>query len=108
MRKLVAFAIVIMIALLAMPTARADDRLQPNEVEYMAQYGNDLCLAIEGDPTPQNVFHIGEDIINDGFDPESAADIINYTVAIYCPNWGPLLDETSRVYGEKGPIKRAL
>lgn len=90
------------------PTARADPgQLDPDELEYIAAYGASICRMIDGDPSPPGISHIGELIINDGYDGESAADIVNYTVAIYCKHWGVLLNETREVYTDKGPMKKA-
>lgn len=111
MRKFVITVVTVAAAIItvAMPTARADpNQLDPEEVSYMDQYGAEICGVIEMNPTPKNVIDVGVRIMGDGFDAESTVDILNYSVAIYCEQWGPLLDETGRVYGEKGPMKRAL
>lgn len=108
MNRLIAGIASLLLLIAMVPIAQADDQLQPNEVEYMADNGFAICEELDRDPSPPTVINIAEGVINNGFVIDSAIDIVNYTVMIYCPNWGPLLDETSRVYGNKGPMKRGI
>lgn len=72
--------------------ARADGVVSDAEFAYINTYGaGAVCATIDEFPTQAGVFGVGQGIIDDGFTADSAVDIINASVAAFCPQHWPLL-----------------
>ena len=82
--------------LLAAP-ARADGFLDDAEIDYAATYGQyAICPVIDEYHTTDGVMGVARAIINDGFAPDAAVDIINVAVQEFCPRNFPLLQAIGR------------
>lgn len=81
------------VQLLNMPAAHADGQLNSVEIAYVNTYGPTICQVLDEYPSIEGVHGIGDVIINeDGFTPDSAADIVNASVLAFCPShWGLLV-----------------
>jgi len=72
--------------------ARADGVISNAEFAYIQAYGaGAVCPTIDEYPTPGGVMGVMQGIVQDGFTPDSAVDIINASVQQYCPSHWPLL-----------------
>ncbi|MGB0972378.1 MAG: hypothetical protein ACPGVG_15675 [Mycobacterium sp.] len=73
-------------------TARADGVLTDAEAAYVITYGpTAICPVIAKYPSVGGVMGVAEALMNEGWPPDSAVDIINSSVAEYCPRFFPLL-----------------
>lgn len=81
------------VQLLNMPAAHADGQLNSVEIAYVNTYGQTICDWLDQYPSPDGVYGLGHVIMDeDGFAPDSAADIINASVLAFCPShWGLLV-----------------
>jgi hypothetical protein len=86
------------------PAAHADGVLSDVEYAYVVVYGAAaVCPTLDDHPSKAGVFGIAEGIMDDGFDVDSAADIINASVREYCPRHWPLLQRIgAAARGESG------
>jgi hypothetical protein len=76
--------------------ARADDITGP-ERAYAQKYGaGAICPTIAEYPTEAGVFGVVEGIHLDGWDYPSAVNIVNVSVATWCPAYWPLLERIGR------------
>jgi hypothetical protein len=73
------------------PTARADGHLSDTEKAYVLTYHNAVCKTLTKYPSEPGVAGVLAGVMGDGFAPGDAADIVNASVAVYCPQWWPLL-----------------
>ena len=72
--------------------ARADGHLDRSEVDYVLTYGaGAVCPVIDEYHNAAGVAGVMRAIEQDGFSADSAVDIINTSVAEYCPRNWPLL-----------------
>ena len=72
--------------------AQADGQLDDAEADFVATYGEGaVCPTIDEYHSTSGVMGVGEAIIDRGFSVESAVDIINASVWLYCPRNWPLL-----------------
>lgn len=81
------------VQLLNTPTAHADGQLNSVEIAYVNTYGETICEFLDEYPNYDGIKALGQVIMGeDGFSPDSAADIINASVLTFCPNhWGLLV-----------------
>jgi hypothetical protein len=102
-RALVALALGGLLAAGATGIARADGELDPVEVAYVQAYGaSAVCPTIDAYPSEAGVTGVWQAIVEDGFYPDSAVDIINASVAVYCPrHWGLLVRIGQQARGER-------
>lgn len=103
-RLLVLMGIGALLAAGGMSTARADRIINATEAEYAATYGfSMICENLDTEPTEDMVLTLGAAIMGDGFNADSAVDIINVTVSAYCPRHWPLLQRIgAEARGETG------
>lgn len=89
-------------AVLGTGIARADGELDPVEVAYVKAYGaSAVCPTIDAYPSEAGVTGVWQAIVEDGFYPDAAVDIINASVAVYCPrHWGLLEYIGAKARGE--------
>lgn len=78
--------------------ARGDDYLDASEEDYADRWWLAICHTLDAHHSVSGVMGVGSGIVNDGFSNDSAADIINYAVAEYCPRNWPLLVAVGRAY----------
>lgn len=81
--------------------ARADsDGIDADEQRFINRYGIAVCRVLDGfpSPTPWHVVGIMEGIMDRGWDPDSAVDILNGSVDQLCPEYWPLLVMTGRMF----------
>ena len=79
-------------AVVLAPAAHADGDLSPSEDAYVAAYGRDaVCPVIDTYHSTAGVIGVKMAIIKDGYTADDAVDIINASVALYCPRNWPLL-----------------
>ena len=72
--------------------ARADGYISPDEADYIELYGQGaVCPVIDRYHSIPGVMGVTAGIVKDGFSEDSAVDIINASVDIYCPRNWPLL-----------------
>ena len=71
--------------------ARADGYLDDDEMVYVEMYGDAVCSTIDDYRSLAGVTGIAEVIVEDGFTPDSAVDVINASVQGYCPEHWSLL-----------------
>jgi hypothetical protein len=76
---------------LAMPEARADGNISHAEAVYIVDNHDAVCATLDKYPTIDGVVGVMEGIEQDGWAGDSAVDIINATVSIYCDAHWPLL-----------------
>lgn len=85
-------------AMFGIGVARADGILNATESQYVARYGESVvCASIVGTPTPAMVLTVVQAVMQDGFAPDSAVDVTNASVALYCPSEWPLLQKVGRM-----------
>ena len=71
--------------------AKADGHLDASEVDYANTYHQAVCITLDSVHSVAGVLGVARGIIADGFDVDSAADIINASVKAYCPRNWPML-----------------
>lgn len=72
--------------------AKADGFVDDSEADYIFSYGADaICPVIDQYHSFAGVMGVAKAIVNDGFAEDSAVDIINASVELYCPRNWPLL-----------------
>ena len=72
--------------------AKADGTLDKTETDYVFTYGSGaICPVIDEYHTPAGVMGVVKGIMHDGFTADSAVDIVNASVDLYCPRNWPLL-----------------
>ncbi|MCH9731641.1 MAG: hypothetical protein K0U84_18525 [Actinomycetia bacterium] len=73
-------------------TASADGVLTDAEAAYVITYGpTAICPVIAKYPSVGGVMGVAQGILEEGWAPDDAVDIINSSVAEYCPRFWPLL-----------------
>jgi hypothetical protein len=81
----------IAIAFILAPTARADGTIDYREWRYITQAGAGglICVALTINPSVETAYGLVGAVMEDGFAPDSAADIVNRSVTDFCPqHWG--------------------
>lgn len=73
------------------PPARADGTLDPDEARYVTRYHSAVCGTLDVYPTKAGVLGVMSAIVDDGYKPDSAVDIINASVDVYCHDHWALL-----------------
>jgi hypothetical protein len=82
--------------------ARADGVLSHAEAAYVDKYHDALCKTIDQFPNMAGVMGVMQAVREDGFAPDSAADIVNASVSVYCPShWQLLVDIGNAARGER-------
>ena len=77
--------------------ARADGVLDADEEAYIQLYGEGaVCTTIAEYPSPSGVLGVMQAIIEDGYAPDSAVDIVNGSVYAYCDQYWPILQAIGR------------
>lgn len=72
--------------------ARADGFLDDDEQVFVELYGADaVCRTITEYRSMAGVIGVADVIVERGFTPDSAVDIVNASVQAYCPQHWPLL-----------------
>ena len=72
--------------------ARADGYLDEDEQVFVELYGADaVCTTITEYRSLAGITGIAEVIVEEGFTPDGAVDIINASVEVFCPQHWPLL-----------------
>jgi hypothetical protein len=74
-----------------MPAAKADPELSHAQIAYVQTYHSAVCKTIAKYPTEGGVAGVLQGVMSDGFGPVDAANIVNASVAVWCPEWWPLL-----------------
>lgn len=77
--------------LITMPAAKADPELSHAQIAYVQKYHGAVCATISDYPSEGGVAGVLSVIIDDGFTPTEAANVVNASVAVYCPQWWSLL-----------------
>ena len=84
------------VVLLASP-ARADGILDPDEQVFVELYGaKAICHTLDSYASVAGVMGIADAIVEQGFTYDSAVDIVNASVEIYCAEYWPLLQAIGR------------
>jgi hypothetical protein len=79
--------------------AKADGVLSNAEAAYVIAFGAAaVCPVISQFPTEAGVFGVLMGIMDDGFSADSAVDIVNESVADFCPRHWPLLTAIGNKY----------
>ena len=77
--------------------ARADGFLDEDEQVFVELYGADaVCPTITEYRSLAGVMGVAEVIVDRGFAPDAAVDIINASVQAYCPQHWPLLQAVGK------------
>lgn len=77
--------------------SRADGFLDEDEQVFVELYGEDaVCPTITEYRSMAGVMGVAEVIVDRGFTPDAAVDIINASVEVYCPQHWPLLQAIGR------------
>ncbi|WP_458317153.1 hypothetical protein [Mycolicibacterium brisbanense] len=86
------------------PSARADGVLSNREAVYITAYGaGAVCPTIDDFPGIAGVVGVVKGIAADGFTYDDAVDIVNASVASYCPRHWSLLQQVGAYFrGETG------
>jgi hypothetical protein len=71
--------------------AKADGYLDDDEMVYAEMYGPAVCSTLDDYRSMAGVMGIAEAIVEDGFAPDGAVDVINASVQAYCPEHWSLL-----------------
>jgi hypothetical protein len=77
-------------AVVTMPAAKADP-LNDTQTAYVLAYHSAVCKTITAYPSEAGVAGVLSGVMDDGFGPVDAAEIVNASVAGWCPSWWPLL-----------------
>lgn len=88
---LVGMGAVIAAGIVGMPAAKADPTLSHAQVAYVQAYHGAVCKTITAYPSEAGVAGVLSGVMDDGFGPVDAAEIVNVSVAGFCPQWWPLL-----------------
>lgn len=73
--------------------AHADGVIDAAEASYIERWGpTAICPVIDQFPSGAGVMGVAQGIVNDGFSPDNAVDIINEAVWQYCPRHWSLLE----------------
>lgn len=92
LNRLLVLAALAALTLAGTGTARADGVLTDAEAAYVITYGpTAICPVIAKYPSVGGVMGVAQGIIDEGWAPGDAVDIINSSVAEYCPRFWPLL-----------------
>ena len=83
-------------AALGTGAARADGELSTWETPFVIKYHDAVCQTMDEYPTLPGVMGIAEVISEYGFADGDVADIINASVAAYCPRHWDLLETIGR------------
>jgi hypothetical protein len=78
-------------AVVTMPAAKADPSLSHAQVAYVQAYHGAVCKTITAYPSEAGVAGVLSGVMDDGFGPVDAAEIVNASVAAFCPEWWALL-----------------
>jgi hypothetical protein len=77
--------------------ARADGFLNEDEKVFVELYGEPaVCATLTEYRSLSGVMGVAEVIVDRGFTPDAAVDIINASVEVYCPQHWPLLEAIAR------------
>jgi hypothetical protein len=77
--------------------ARADGVLDADEEAYIQLYGEHaICSTVSEFPSPSGVLGVMEAIVEDGYPLDSAVDIVNASVYLYCDQYMPILQAIGR------------
>ena len=92
MKSFAAGLIVGTICVATAAVARADGYLNEDEQVFVELYGEDaVCATLTEYRSMAGVMGIAEVIVEEGFTPDGAVDILNASVQAYCPQHWPLL-----------------
>jgi hypothetical protein len=92
MKRVIAAVVLCGAVLGSTATAHADGLLSRSESDWVSSYGAAVVCPVLADyPSAGGVLGVGEFLIEQGFAPDSAADIVNASVSAYCPEYWPLL-----------------
>lgn len=80
----------------ASPARAEDGVLDPDEARYALRYGEVICDVMAEHASIPGVVGITEAVAEDGFTLGAAVDIVNESVADYCPRYWPLLQAVGR------------
>lgn len=83
--------------MLASP-ARADGWLDDDELVFVELHGQSICSVIDTYHSLSGVTDVAEAIVDEGFSPDSAVDIVNASVQGFCMRNWPLLQAVGRAY----------
>lgn len=79
-------------AVVTMPAeAHADPTLSHAQIAYVNTFHGAVCKTITAYPSEAGVAGVLSGVMDDGFGPVDAAEIVNVSVAGFCPQWWPLL-----------------
>jgi hypothetical protein len=84
------FGALLAASVVSMPAAKADP-LNDTQTAYVLTYHSAVCKTISAYPSEAGVAGVLSGIMDDGFGPVDAAEIVNASVAGWCPAWWPLL-----------------
>ncbi len=88
------------VGFVTIPPAHADT-LTTAESAYVQQYGAAVCGALDKYHTISGVVGVVKGVVNSGFSPAEAVDVVNASVATQCPrNWA-LLQQTGAYFREQ-------
>lgn len=77
--------------------ARADGTLDAEEDAFVQLYGEGaICSTLDDYPSVGGVIGIAQAIVEKGYEPDSAVDIINASVWLYCDQYWPLLEAVGK------------
>lgn len=77
--------------------AKADGVLDADEEAYIQLYGEHaICATVSEFPSPSGVLGVMQAIVKDGYPLDSAVDIMNASVYLYCDQYMPILDAIGR------------
>ena len=77
--------------------ARADGFLDEDEQVFVELYGEPaVCATLTEYRSLSGVMGVTEAIIDEGFPPDGAVDILNASVQAFCPQHWPLLQAIGR------------
>jgi hypothetical protein len=80
------------IHLVTMPAeAHAAPTLSHAQIAYVNTFHGAVCKTITAYPSEAGVAGVLQGVMSDGFGPVDAANIVNASVAVYCPQWWALL-----------------
>ena len=81
----------------------ADGYLSAEETTFVTQFGpTAVCPVIDKYPTVGGVMGVVAGVMDQGFTADNAVDVVNASVAVYCPQYFPLLQRVgAQARGEK-------
>ena len=65
-------------------------------IAYVAIFGDAMCAALDMDPTPDEVLHIGDVVVADGLSARQAGQALWLAVSELCPRHSSLIDMVAR------------